>query len=85
MPETPKVVQVEPHNDHTMTLTFAGGEQRRFDLTPLLNTEVFAPLRDLNLFRSVRIVYGSLEWPGERDLAYDMLYVESTPVTEGVE
>ena len=35
--------------------------------------------------RQVRVVYGSLEWPGERDLAYDMLYAESTPLPAEVE
>lgn len=80
----PFVVAAEPHDDHTLTLTFEGGEKRLFDLRPHLDTEVFRSLKDPDLFVRVKVVYGSLEWPGERDLAHDMLYAESVPVPEGV-
>ncbi len=80
MQPTPKITCAEPHDDYTLTLTFSNREQRLFDLKPHLPTPVFAPLRDSTLFRQVRVVHGSLEWPGERDLAYDMLYAESTPL-----
>ncbi len=85
MPSTPKITHAAPHDNHTLTLTFSNGEQRLFDLKPHLDTPVFTALRDLDLFRQVRVVYGSLEWPGERDLAYDMLYAESTPLPAEVE
>ena len=76
----PFIVAAEPHDDHTLTLTFEGGEKRLFDLKPHLDTEVFGPLRDLDRFAQVKVVYGSLEWPGERDLGHDMLYAESVPL-----
>ena len=85
MPSTPKITHAAPRDNHTLTLTFSNGEQRLFDLKPHLGTPVFTALRDLALFRRVRVVYGSLEWPGERDLAYDMLYAESTPLPAEVE
>ncbi len=85
MQPTPRITRVEPHDNHTLTLTFSNGEQRLFDLTPHLNTPVFAALCDVDPFRQVRVVYGSLEWPEERDLAYDMLYAESTPLPAEVE
>ena len=43
---------------------------------------MFRPLKDLDRFREVRVAHGSLEWPGERDLAYDMLYDVSMPLPE---
>lgn len=76
----PFVSAADPHEDHTLILTFVNGEKRLFDLKPYLATEVFGPLKDPELFRQVRVVHGSLEWPGERDLAYDMLYATSVPV-----
>ncbi|WP_457654170.1 DUF2442 domain-containing protein [Rhodocaloribacter sp.] len=79
-PETPKIVAVRPHDDYTLTLTFANGERRLFDLKPYLRSEVFRALRDLEWFQKVAVVYGSLQWSGERDLAYDMLYRKSTPL-----
>jgi hypothetical protein len=84
MRSAPHIEHVESHSDYTLTLTFANGERRSLDFKPYLETSVFAPLSDLDLFRQVRIVYGSLEWPGERDLAYDSLYAESVPQAEDV-
>lgn len=85
MQPTPTITRAAPHDDHTLTLTFSNGEQRLFDFKPHLAVPVFVALRDLDLFRQVRVVHGSLEWPGERDLAYDMLYVASTPLPAAVE
>lgn len=80
MKRTPKIKAVEPRDDYTLLLTFENGERRVYDIRPELNTEVFKPLRDLQLFRRVQVVKGSLEWPGERDLAYDMLHHQSEPI-----
>jgi hypothetical protein len=79
--DAPHVVDVEPHDDYTLTLTFENAERRLFDMKPHLDAPVFRPLRDLDVFYRVKVVYGSLEWPDERDLAYDMLYAQSVPVT----
>ncbi len=84
MRSSPYIERADPHDDHTLTLSFENGERRAFDFKPYLETPVFAPLADLSLFRQVRIVYGSLEWPGERDLAYDSLYAESVPLPESI-
>ncbi len=81
MRSAPHIQHAKPHDDHTLTLGFENGEIRRLDFKPYLQTPVFAPLADLALFREVQVVYGSLEWPGERDLAYDSLYAESVPLT----
>ncbi|MEM1043838.1 MAG: DUF2442 domain-containing protein [Bacteroidota bacterium] len=78
------IEHAEARRDHTLTLTFENGERRVLDFKPYLDTPVFAPLADFALFQQVKVVYGSLEWPGERDLAYDSLYAESVPLAEGV-
>ncbi len=82
MRRIPHIRDARPHDDYTVTLTFENGEQRLLDMKPYLQTQVFSPLRDLSLFRRVRVVFGSLEWPGERDMGYDSLYVESVPLVE---
>lgn len=78
--DAPMLVAVDPHRDYTLTLTFENGERRRMDMRPYLDSEVFGPLKDLSLFAAVRVAFGSLEWPGERDLGYDMVYAVSEPV-----
>ena len=82
MQDAPKITHALPHGDHS--LMFENGEQRAFDLKPYLDTPVFAPLRDLDLFRQVHVVYGSLEWPGGRDFTYDLFYAASMPLTAEV-
>jgi hypothetical protein len=85
MYDAPHVVDVQPHDDHTLTLTFENGELRLFDMKPYLESSVFRPLQSLDMFCRVKVVYGSLEWPGERDLAFDMLYAKSVPIPDEVE
>lgn len=82
----PHVVAVEPHDDHTLTLTFSNGEVKAFDAKPYLEGPAFQPLKDLDYFRRVEIdLLGSLVWPDEQDLAFDMLYELSEPVPAGAE
>ena len=72
----PRVTRVEAQDDFTLNVIFQTGERRRFDVTPYLGRGVFATLRNRSRFRAVRVVAGSVEWPGEIDLSYDTLYVE---------
>ena len=72
----PRVTRVEAQDDFTLNVIFQTGERRRFDVTPYLSQGVFATLRNRSRFRAVRVVAGSVEWPGEIDLSYDRLYVE---------
>lgn len=72
----PRVTRVEAQDDFTLNVIFQTGERRRFDVTPYLGRGVFATLRNRSRFRAVRVVAGSVEWPGEIDLSYDTLYME---------
>ncbi|MCW3020222.1 MAG: hypothetical protein JWN10_2530 [Solirubrobacterales bacterium] len=46
------------------------------DITPLLDTPAFAPLRDPAMFEQVKIddQTGTLTWPGDLDLDPDVIY-----------
>lgn len=76
----PYVTAAKPLEDFELLLTFSNGEQRIFDAKPYLDKGVFKRLRERNTFTGVRVVSGSVEWPGEIDLSYDTLYLESLPV-----
>ena len=80
----PYVKSVEAKDDYCLLLTFENGEKRVFDLKPYLNKGVFARLQNVTLFKTVRVVSGSVEWYGEIDLSYDTLYMEGKPVKTGV-
>jgi len=76
----PYVKSVKAKNDFWLELLFENGERRVFDLKPYLRRGVFARLQNRALFQAARVVAGSVEWPGEVDLSYDTLYLESQPV-----
>ncbi|MDP3047494.1 MAG: DUF2442 domain-containing protein [Chloroflexota bacterium] len=77
----PCVKRIRPVDGYLLELLFQNVERRVFDLKPYLNRGVFARLQNRATFRAARVVAGSVEWPGEIDLSYDTLYVESRPVT----
>ncbi len=76
----PHVKQVRPLEDYQLEVIFENGEQRLFNMKPYLQKGVFVRLRNRAVFRAARVVAGSVEWPGELDLSYDTLYLESQPM-----
>jgi hypothetical protein len=72
----PKIIAVTPRAAHVVRVMFADGEVRDVDITPLLDTEVFAPLRDPAIFEQVTVddEIGTLAWPGSADLDPDVIY-----------
>jgi hypothetical protein len=75
----PKVRAVTPLENYRLLVEFSNGERRTFDLSPYLTKGVFERLRDPELFKGVRVVAGSLEWPSGIDLSYDTVYLDSSP------
>ena len=76
----PYVKSVQPSDDYLLILTFENGEKRIFDMKRYFDRPVFASLRNTSLFKTARVVAGSVEWQGEIDLSYDTLYFESKPL-----
>lgn len=69
-----------PSPDFCLYLTFSNSERRHFDVSPYLDKGVFRQLQDYALFSQVRVVAGTVEWPGEIDLCPDTLYEKSEPL-----
>jgi uncharacterized protein DUF2442 len=78
----PHVKSVRALDDYQLEVSFENGESRRFDVKPYLGRGIFVRLRDPSLFQAVRVVAGSVEWPGGLDLSYETLYVEGEPIAE---
>jgi hypothetical protein len=76
----PYVKSVKPQDGYCLLLTFENGEKRIFDLKPYFDKPVFVRLKNETLFKTARVISGSVEWQGEIDLSYDTLYVESKAV-----
>jgi hypothetical protein len=72
----PEMVAVIPRPAHTVRIVFADGEVRDVDITPLLDTPAFSPLRDPAMFERVAVdeQTGTITWPGDVDLDPDVIY-----------
>lgn len=70
------MIAATPRPGHVVRVMFADGEVRDVDITPLLDTEVFGPLREDRLFEQVRVdeELGTIVWPGGADLDPDAIY-----------
>jgi hypothetical protein len=76
----PRIHQVTAGNDYRLTLVFANGEERIFDMRPYLEYPVFRPLQHPDFFKLARADHGTAVWPNEIDFDPDALYLESSPV-----
>jgi hypothetical protein len=76
----PRVARVVPNDDYTLTLTFANGQVRFFDVKPYLERGIFKELKDPSLFKTVQVSMGTVRWQGGQDLCPDTLYEESVSV-----
>lgn len=76
----PRVRAVRALKDYELEIDFENGEVRRFDVKPYLERGVFGRLRDVDAFRDIRVVAGSIEWKNGLDLCYDTVYVEGLPI-----
>ena len=75
-----RVRQVTPLEDYHCRLVFEDGSQKVVDLKPFLHGPIFEPiLKDLNLFRSVRVVEGTIGWENGADIDPDVLYYDLKP------
>ncbi len=78
----PFIKNVVVNKAFELLITFDNQEERLFDVTPYLNGPAFAPLRDFDIFKKVRVLNGwGLSWPDEIDLSHDTVYLCSVPLS----
>lgn len=75
----PRVEDVTANKDYTLTLEFTNGEIKAFDIKPYLKIGIYKELNDWNVFKLVKPILGSIQWPNKQDLCPDMLYEDSQP------
>jgi len=72
-------IEVKPLEKYKLLITFDNNEQRIFDVTPYLDDDFFAPLRNLPIFNTAKINPLTVEWAGGIDICPDELYNNSKP------
>jgi hypothetical protein len=70
---------VQAADDHRLILSFGNGEQRVFDVTPLLSIGRFRELASPETFKRVRVAFDTVEWENGLDLDPEYVYERSQP------
>jgi len=78
----PRVKTVNPIDDYQLMLEFTNGEWGVFDCKHLLYFGVFKELRDIDYFKQVTVVDGTVTWPYEQDICPDTLYLDCKKMDE---
>jgi Protein of unknown function (DUF2442) len=75
-----RVQAVEALEEYRVRITFKNGVQKEMDLEKFLRGEIFAPIRkDPKMFRSVKVVGGTIGWDNGADIDPDVLYYDLKP------
>ncbi len=63
-------------------MIFDNDEEKLFDVKPYLEKGVFQELKDMQIFKTVRPVMGSIQWKNGQDFCPDTLYLQSKEISE---
>jgi hypothetical protein len=74
------IKEVKPQDNFLLHLTFENGEKRQFDMKPFLDFGIFKELKDIELFKTVRTSFDSIEWDNEADFDPEILYQKSLKI-----
>lgn len=75
-----RVKEVEPLQKFRVRITFQNGAKKELDLEKFLRGEIFEPIRnDPTIFRSVKVVGGTIGWDNGADIDPDVLYYDLKP------
>ena len=71
-----RVERFEIIGPYTLALWFNDGTEQRIDFRPVLEGEVFGPLRDLAVFNAVELdtTFGTVQWPTGADFDPETLH-----------
>ena len=76
------IIDVKPLKQYKLLLTFENNEARILDMSPFLNKGMYAQLKDVSLFNTVKVSFDTIEWANEIDLCPEFAYKKSTPIEE---
>lgn len=68
------VKEVFPSDDYTLTIVFQNNESGILDIKPMLDFGVFKQLKELEVFRQVRVSFDTIEWDCGVDLDPEFVY-----------
>jgi hypothetical protein len=77
----PTIKTVSVIGNHTLLVIFSNSERRKYDVSPLLDREMFSALRNPAFFKNVRVDSGgyALTWGEDTDISEYEIWVHGTP------
>lgn len=75
-----KVISAKANDDFTLDIQFNDGSFKRFDVKTYLDYPVFRELKDVNRFKNIKIVFGTVQWENEQDISPETLYLEGEDI-----
>ena len=78
----PKIISAETIDNHTLVVLFDNNQRKKYDITPLLDKEMFFPLKNTALFKSVKVDHGgyALVWNSDIDISEHELWIHGENV-----
>jgi len=78
----PKLIKVKPLDDYNLLVTFDNGVIKKYDFNKFLSKPAFSNLKDILLFKSVRIDSGGcgVIWNDQMDLAESELWINGIEI-----
>lgn len=74
------VKKVVPLDNYQLLLTFENEEKRQFNMKPYLDTGLFKELKNIDLFKTARVSFDTVEWENEIDIDPEVLYSDSIKI-----
>ena len=75
-----RVKSVVPLENYLVRVFFQNGVQKEIDLEKFLRGEIFEPIRkDPAMFRSIKVIGGTIGWDNGADIDPDVLYYDLKP------
>jgi len=76
------IEEIVPREDHLLYVKADDGQAGLFDVTPYLESEAFAPLKDRSEFERIHNGRYFIEWECGADLSADTIQARWTPLTK---
>jgi len=74
----PNIINVIPLEDYMLELHYENGEKRIFDVKPYIKGEWYGKLKDVSIFKKVKVADGwTVEWEEGQDINPKELYEKS--------
>ncbi len=71
------VKEVKALDDYILLLTFENDEIRKFDMKPYLNFGIYQELKNIDVFKTVKPSFDTIEWNNEIDIDPEIINTES--------